>query len=60
MFWVGGTTQERLDDFAARNVAAPSNHSPLFAPDDPQASITMAIEASTAVAMDLLALPTEG
>tara|TARA_R110002096_G_scaffold79621_16_gene187190 strand:+ start:1362 stop:2813 length:1452 start_codon:yes stop_codon:yes gene_type:complete len=60
MFWVGGTTQERLEDFAARNVAAPSNHSPLFAPDDPQASITMAIEASTAVALDLLAPPTEG
>lgn len=59
MFWVGGTTQERLDDFAARNVAAPSNHSPLFAPDDPQTSIIMAIEASTAVAMDLLA-PTGG
>ncbi|WP_417477905.1 M20 metallopeptidase family protein [Maricaulis sp.] len=60
MFWVGGTTQERLDDYAARGVAAPSNHSPLFAPDDPQTSITMAIEASTAVAMDLLAKPTEG
>lgn len=60
MFWVGGTTQARLDSYAERGIAAPSNHSPLFAPDDPEESITMAIEASTAVAMDLLAKPSEG
>ncbi|WP_417493871.1 M20 metallopeptidase family protein [Maricaulis sp.] len=60
MFWVGGTTREQLAAYAQQGIAAPSNHSPLFAPDDPQTSITMAIEASTAVAMDLLPKPTEG
>lgn len=59
MFWVGGTTQARLDDYAARGIAPPSNHSPLFAPDDPQETITQAIEAMTAVSLDILA-PTEG
>ncbi|MHA6289654.1 M20 metallopeptidase family protein [Maricaulis sp. CAU 1757] len=55
MFWVGGTTQERLDSFAERGESPPSNHSPFFAPDDPQTSITQATEAMTAVALDLLA-----
>ena len=54
MFWVGGTTQGRLDDFASRGVAPPSNHSPLFAPDDPETTITQAVEAMTAVALDIL------
>jgi len=59
MFWVGGTSQARLDDYAARGVAPPSNHSPLFAPDDPEETITQAIEAMTAVSLDILA-PQEG
>ena len=54
MFWVGGTTQERLDSYTDRGVSAPSNHSPFFAPDDPETSITMATEAMTAVALDIL------
>tara|TARA_R110002072_G_scaffold101710_2_gene224053 strand:- start:832 stop:2160 length:1329 start_codon:yes stop_codon:yes gene_type:complete len=55
MFWVGGTTQERLDSFTSRGVPAPSNHSPLFAPDDPEGTITMAVEGMTAIALDILA-----
>jgi len=55
MFWVGGTTQERLDSFTSRGVPAPSNHSPFFAPDDPETTITMAVEGMTAIALDYLA-----
>lgn len=54
MFWVGGTTQETLDDYTARGLVPPSNHSPFFAPDDPRGSITQATEAMTAVALDIL------
>lgn len=54
MFWVGGTTQERLDSFTAQGIAIPSNHTPLFAPDDPQTTITQATEAMTAIALDFL------
>ncbi|WP_291845306.1 amidohydrolase [Maricaulis sp.] len=57
MFWVGGTTQETLEDYGARGLVPPSNHSPFFAPDDPQGSITQATEAMTAVALDILATP---
>ncbi|MBR9827004.1 MAG: amidohydrolase [Alphaproteobacteria bacterium] len=54
MFWVGGTTQETLNNYLDQGIAIPSNHSPFFAPDDPQASITQAAEAMTAIALDLL------
>ena len=59
MFWVGGTTQERLEDYDARGMSRPSNHTPEFAPDDPMTTITQATEAMTAVTLDLLA-PVEG
>lgn len=55
MFWVGGTTQERLDSYEARGQVPPSNHSPFFAPDDPEGTITQATEALTVVALDILA-----
>ena len=55
MFWVGGTTSERLADYTARGLVPPGNHSPFFAPDDPEGSITQAAEAMTAVALDILA-----
>jgi amidohydrolase len=55
MFWVGGTTQATLDDYTARGLVPPSNHSPFFAPDDPEGSITQATEAMAAVALDILA-----
>jgi amidohydrolase len=55
MFWVGGTTQARLDEYTAQNRPPASNHSPFFAPDDPQSTIVQATEAMTAVALDLLA-----
>ncbi len=54
MFWVGGTTQATLDSYLEQGIAIPSNHSPFFAPDDPEASITQATEAMTAIALDLL------
>ncbi|OLF78248.1 peptidase M20 [Maricaulis sp. W15] len=57
MFWVGGTTRETLADYTARGLVPPSNHSPFFAPDDPQGSITQATEAMAAVALDILAAP---
>lgn len=59
MFWVGGTTQQRLEEYDARGQSRPSNHTPEFAPDDPMTTITQATEAMTAVALDLLA-PTQG
>jgi amidohydrolase len=55
MFWVGGTTQERLTSFTDQGLTPPSNHSPFFAPDDPQSTIIQATEAMTAVALDILA-----
>lgn len=55
MFWVGGTTQERLDAYTESGLVAPSNHSPFFAPDAPEVSIIQATEAMTAVALDILA-----
>ncbi|WP_300542296.1 amidohydrolase [Maricaulis sp.] len=54
MFWVGGTTQEALDSYIERGQTPPSNHSPFFAPDDPETTIVQATEAMTAVALDLL------
>ena len=54
MFWVGGTTQETLNSYIERGQTPPSNHSPFFAPDDPETSITMATEAMIAVTMDLM------
>ncbi len=54
MFWVGGTTPERLQSFVDDGVTPPSNHSPFFAPDDPQGTIVQAAEAMTAVALDIL------
>ena len=54
MFWVGGTTQERLDSYVERGQTPPSNHSPFFAPDDPEGTIVQATEAMTAVALDIL------
>ena len=59
MFWVGGTTQARLEDYDARGMSRPSNHTPEFAPDDPMTTITQATEAMTAVTLDLLA-PVDG
>jgi len=59
MFWVGGTTQERLDQFTADGIAIPSNHSPLFAPNDPAETISQAAEAMTAITLDLLAVEQE-
>ena len=59
MFWVGGTTQARLDSYAQNGQVPPSNHSPFFAPDDPEGTITQAAEAMTAVALDILA-PVDG
>jgi len=54
MFWVGGTTQARLDSFTDQGLVAPSNHSPFFAPDDPQTTIVQASEGMTAIALDIL------
>lgn len=54
MFWVGGTTQARLDSYAERGQVPPSNHSPFFAPDDPRTTITQATEAMTTVALEIL------
>jgi amidohydrolase len=54
MFWVGGTTQERLDSFTSQGISPPSNHSPFFAPDDPTTTITQATEAMIAVTLDLM------
>jgi amidohydrolase len=54
MFWVGGTTPERLQGYVDEGVTPPSNHSPFFAPDDPAGTITQATEAMTAVALDIL------
>ncbi|MED5549770.1 MAG: amidohydrolase [Pseudomonadota bacterium] len=59
MFWVGGTTQARLDEYTANGQVPPSNHSPFFAPDDPEGTITQAAEAMTSVALDILS-PAEG
>lgn len=54
MFWVGGTTRERLESYIARGQTPPSNHSPFFAPDDPRTTIVQAAEGMTAVALELL------
>jgi amidohydrolase len=54
MFWVGGTTPGRLQSYIDDGVTPPSNHSPFFAPDDPQGTIVQAAEAMTAVALDIL------
>lgn len=53
MFWVGGTPQETLAEYQSRGQSAPGNHSARFAPD-PEASITMATEGLTAIALDFL------
>lgn len=55
MFWVGGITQERLTEYVDAGLTPPSNHSPFFAPDDPEGSITQATEAMIAITLDLLA-----
>ena len=59
MFWVGGTTQERLQSYLDQGIAIPSNHSPFFAPDDPAETIGQAAEAMTAIALDILATEQE-
>ncbi|HAQ35764.1 MAG TPA: amidohydrolase, partial [Alphaproteobacteria bacterium] len=56
MFWVGGTPQETLDSYRERGETPPSNHSPFFAPDA-EASITLATEAMSLLALDYLAAP---
>lgn len=53
MFWVGGTPQSVIDEYAAKNQSPPPNHSAYFAPDA-ESSITMATEGLTAIALDAL------
>jgi hippurate hydrolase len=48
-----------LDEYTANGQVPPSNHSPFFAPDDPEGTITQAAEAMTSVALDILS-PAEG
>lgn len=55
MFWVGGTTEDRLQSFRDRGESPPSNHSPFFAPDDPKTSITQGAEGLATIAMELFA-----
>ncbi|MBA4800742.1 MAG: amidohydrolase [Euryhalocaulis sp.] len=53
MFWVGGTPQSVIDEYAAKDQGPPPNHSAYFAPD-PEASVTMGAEGMAAIAMDLM------
>lgn len=53
MFWVGGTPQSVIDEYAAKNQSPPPNHSGHFAPNA-ESAITMGAEGLTAIAMDLM------
>ncbi|TGY89949.1 amidohydrolase [Marinicauda algicola] len=53
MFWVGGQPHDVWDEYTARGETPPANHSPFFYPDA-EASITMATEGLTAIALDIL------
>jgi len=52
MFWVGGTPQDVIDEYAAKNQSPPPNHSAYFAPD-PKASVTTGAAGLASIALEL-------
>lgn len=57
-FAVGGTPQEAFDREAAGGPAVASHHSPLFK-IEPEASVTLGVEASVAALLEIMATPDE-
>lgn len=56
IFWVGGVPQDKWNAAKGDTMSLPSLHSPLWAPD-PEPTISAAVEAMTAAALDLLRKP---
>jgi hippurate hydrolase len=53
MYWLGGVSQQRLDDYEQSGQQPPSLHSPLFYPDV-EATLVTGVSTMTAIALELL------
>lgn len=53
MYWLGGVSQERLDNYEQSGQQPPSLHSPLFYPDV-EATLVTGVSTMTSIALELL------
>ncbi len=53
MYWLGGVSQQRLDDYQAAGEKPPSLHSPLFYPDA-EATLVTGVSTMSSAVLELL------